>query len=150
MVGTLCFRTKLGSACPHTLKPIYWHHVVCGKGEYNVYCRALSNKNEQRVLKRPEFSMAFRGGVLKAVWGRGCRVCDQLVHHSRIGWHQGEISSVINLLVSNGLGSMCLWSAVLIWCGLASCKNNIGMCARPLCISFRGLGARWFCDVADL
>ena len=39
--------------------------------------------------------------------------CDQLVDSSWIGWHQGEVSGIISLLVSTSLGSMVLWSAVL-------------------------------------
>ena len=35
--------------------------------------------------------------------------CDQLRDNSGIGWHQGEVSSIINLLVSTSLGSMFLW-----------------------------------------
>ena len=67
---------------------------------------------------------------------------DQLVGSS---WHQGDISSIINLLVSASLGSVFLRSAVFIWWGervSASCKNNLGMCIRPLSISFRELGVR--------
>ena len=48
--------------------------------------------------------MAFSEEVLKALGGRGRRVCDKLVHDSRIGWHQGEVSGIINLLVSTGQG----------------------------------------------
>ena len=33
---------------------------------------------------------------------------DQLMHSSLLGWHQGEVSSIINLLVSTSLGSMFL------------------------------------------
>ena len=31
-------------------------------------------------------------------------MCDQLVLNSWLGWHQGEISSIVNLLVSTSLG----------------------------------------------
>jgi len=37
---------------------------------------------------------------------------DQLMDYSWIGWHQGEVSRIINLLVSTSPGSMVLWSAV--------------------------------------
>ena len=67
---------------------------------------------------------------------------DQLMHDSRIGWHQGEVSSIISLLVSTSLGFVFLQSAVFIWQGSASCKNNLGMCVRPLSVSFRELGVR--------
>ena len=82
-----------------------------------------------------------------SVQGRGH---DQLVDNSWIGWHQGEAWSVINLLVSTNLGSMFLWSAAFIWRWSASCKNNSGLCVRPLSISFRELQVQWFCSVAEL
>ena len=39
---------------------------------------------------------------------------DQLLDKSWIGWCQGGVSSIINLLVSASLGSVSLWSAVFI------------------------------------
>ena len=56
------------------------------------------------------------------------------VDSSWINWHQSEVSSIINLLVSTSLGSLFLWSAVFIWRGSSSCKNPLGMCVRPLSI----------------
>ena len=58
---------------------------------------------------------------------------NQLVLDSRIGWHQDEVSSIINLQLV--WGSMHLRSAVFIWWGSASCKNNLGMSVRPLYLS---------------
>jgi len=43
--------------------------------------------------------------------------CNQLMDISWIGWHQGEVLSMINLLLSTSLGCMFLWSAVFIWTG---------------------------------
>ena len=68
------------------------------------------------------------GHEFYSIQGAGC---DQLVDSSWIGWHQGEVSSIINLRVATSLGSMCLWSAVFLQKGSASCKNNLGMCVRP-------------------
>ena len=34
--------------------------------------------------------------------------------------------------------------------GYASCKNNLGICVRPLFLSFRKLEAWWFCYVVEL
>ena len=34
---------------------------------------------------------------------------------SGIGWHKGEVTSIINLLVSTSLGSVFLWSTVFIF-----------------------------------
>ena len=46
-----------------------------------------------------------------------------------------RISNTVNLLVSTSPGSMFLWLAFFIWRGSASCKNNLGMCVRRLCLS---------------
>ena len=77
------------------------------------------------MLKRPEIPDGFQGrGFKGSVREGGCRVCDQLVHNPRIRWHQGEVSSIVNLLVSTGLGSVCLQSAVSIWWGLLPVKTT--------------------------
>ena len=47
-----CYRTKLGSTCPHVVKPTYQHH--CSEGECRVYCRCQARSPGQLVLKRPE------------------------------------------------------------------------------------------------
>ena len=71
-----------------------------------------------------------------SVQGAGC---DQLRDNLGIGWHQGEVSSTINLLASTSLGFIFLQSAVFLWKGSASCKNNLRMCVRNLSVSFREL-----------
>lgn len=81
------------------------------------------------------FREGFKGGVREAVSG----VCDRLVHNSWIGWHQGEVFSIINPWVSTTLGSVFLWSAVFIWWGPVSYKNNLGMCQAF--VSFRELSS---------
>ena len=63
---------------------------------------------------------------------------DKLMVNSWIGWHYGEGSSIINLLVSTSLEFIVLSSAVFIWMESAY-KNNLGMCVRPLSVSFREL-----------
>ena len=60
---------------------------------------------------------------------------DQLVHSSQIGWHQSEVSSILMFLIFNWCRVYVL--ALFIWCGSASCQNNLGMCVKPL--SFREL-----------
>ena len=57
---------------------------------------------------------------------------DQLMDNSWAGWHQGIVSSQPSGSIS--LGSMV--SSFHLQ-GSASCKNNLGMCVRPLSISFR-------------
>ena len=54
--------------------------------------------------------------------GRG-----QLVDPSRTGWHQGEVSSIINLLVSTSLGVYAPVVSSLHLVGSASCTNKLGM-----------------------
>ena len=66
---------------------------------------------------------------------RHCMVHDQLVLSSWTGWHQGEVSHIIILLAPTSLGSLCLGLAVFIWWGSGFCKNNLGMCVRPLYLS---------------
>ena len=80
--------------------------------------------------------------------------CGQLLGSSRIGWHQGEVSNV-SFLVLASLGSVFLWSAVYIWRqGSASCKKKkkktLGICVRPLSVSFRELGVWCCCSGAEL
>ena len=77
--------------------------------------------------------------------GRGCRGHEGLVHSSQTGQHQGEVLSIINILVSTNLGSTWLKSAVFNWWKSASCKNNLAMCVYTLSISFRKLGVQWLC-----
>ena len=121
----------------------------CSEGKY-IYCRTPVKENRQLMLKRPELLDGFQERGFKGSVRGGCRVCDQLVHNSQTGWHQGEVSSIINLLFSTSLGSMFSQSAVFIWWGSASFKNNLGICVKPLSVSFRELGVWWFCYVVDL
>ena len=66
---------------------------------------------------------------------------DQLGIISQVGWHKSEILSFVNILVSVGLRSACLQSAVFIWSGSASCKYNLGLCVSLY------LSGNWeFCD----
>ena len=70
----------------------------CDEGKYNIYCRAPSKENGQLMLKRPKLPNGIQGrGFKVSVREGGCKVYDQLVHNSQIGWHQGEVSSIINL-----------------------------------------------------
>jgi len=66
-----------------------------------------------------------------------CTECFQPVDNSWICWHQGEVSIIINLLVSTSLESMFLQLAVFIWWGSPSCKTRLGMCVGP-CSIFSG------------
>ena len=59
--------------------------------------------------------MTHPGGGSEEFYGVQGAGRDQLVDTSWIGWHQGDISGIISLLVSTSLGSMFLRSAVFIW-----------------------------------
>lgn len=74
---------------------------------------------------------------------------DQVLLSSWIDWHQGELASIINCLVSTGLGFATYLISTFNLLGSASCKYNLGMCIRSLSISFRNWEFSDFC-VADL
>ena len=107
-----------------------------GRGEESA--TLITGHQERRTGSScSKFPIGFQGGGLKGWYeGGGCRVWDQLVHNPQIGWHQGEVSSIISLLVSTSQGSMFLWSSLFIWKGSASCKNSLRICVRPLVICF--------------
>ena len=61
-----------------------------------------------------------------------------------------QVSSRDWVRTNRSLGYMFFWSEVFIWRGSASCKNNLGMCVRPLSVSIRKLWVPWFCSVEEL
>ena len=67
---SLCYRTKLGSLRPCTVKPIYWHQVV-GKESAAFIAGSQARRNGSSSSKDPNSPVAFREGFLKARWGRG-------------------------------------------------------------------------------
>lgn len=71
----------------------------------------------------PSFRLEDKGFEDKCE-GRGCRGHEGLVHNSQAGWHQSEVLSIVDILVSTNLGSTWLKSTVFIWWKSASCKNN--------------------------
>ena len=99
-----------------------------------------ARKTGRSCLKDPSSQVAFREGFKGSVREAVSGVCDQLIHSSWIGWHQGEVLSIISPWVSTTLGSMFLWSAVFIWWGSVSYKNKLGMCQAFICI-FQGTGS---------
>ena len=70
------------------------------------------------MLKGPKLLNALREGTLRQCAGAGLRVWDPLMYHSRIGWYQAEVSSIISFLGSTGLGSVLFLSALFIWWGV--------------------------------
>ena len=64
------------------------------------------------VQKPPKLPVAFREKFLKTGRGRGLQ-CVASTSGQFSDWVDGEVIgiNIINLLVPNGLGSTCLWSA---------------------------------------
>ena len=118
----------LSSHSKASLWTLGWIEPTLNKS--SIYCRMQGWWNGQLTLQSVSV-MAFREAINKS-GGGSCRVHDQLMHSCQIGWHQGEVSSIINLIVSNSIESIWLWSAVFIWLVSASCKNNLGMYVRSL------------------
>ena len=75
---------------------------------------------------------------------------DQLVDSSWIGWHQGEVSSIIHLLVSTSLDSVFCSQQFSSGGSLLPIKNKLGMCVKPLAVSFRELEVWQFCYGAEI
>ena len=116
----LCFRIFiLGLLLSQTRKPIYWHWVVVKKSAAFVAGHPAwrqARRTGSSCSKDPNSLMAFRGGFLKARWGRGLRgVWSIHIHPS--DWlvvrEQDDVSGIliISLLVPTSLGSTCWWSA---------------------------------------
>lgn len=103
---------------------------------------------QSRTGSSKYLSSPSREGVLKAVWGRGLQVYDKLMHSSPIGWHQGEVSDINNLVLTS-LMSMCLWSAVSIWWESVPVKTTSKCVSSVLSVSFRELEVLWFRPVVD-
>ena len=121
---------------------LWWRKVQCSlQGNQ-------ARRTDSSCSKDLNSVMAFRGGVLKAVWGRGpqsvwsayAQFLDWLAWRWNLEHHQPFAFS--------HLGSLFLWSAVFVWRGSASCINYSEMCVWALSISFRELGV-WCFYVVD-
>ena len=103
--------------------------------------------NGQLMLKRPKClgglqGRSFKGSVREGAAGYVIGLCTIL----------GLVGIKVKFQAYQSSGfkqSMFLQSAVFIWRGSASCKNNSEMCVRPLSISYRELGVQCFCCVVD-
>ena len=125
----------------------------CGEGAWSIYCLVPSKENGQLILKRPTFPIGFWGWHFKegcwwwewwlqAVWSVQAQFSDC--------WIKVKVSIIISFMVPTSLRSVFLQSAVFIWMGSASYKNNLGMCLWSLSTSFRDQWVLWFCHVWDL
>ena len=145
-----CYWSELGSAQLWAVKPIYWHQIVVKKSTAFIAGHQAS-RWAVHAQKTQASQWLLGGRWLKTVWGRGLQdAWSALVHSSWIGWHQGELLGVTSLLVSTSLWSVSLRPAVFIWWESASCKSSLGMCVRPLFISFGELWVQWFCSMVNL
>ena len=101
--------------------------------------------------KDPNSLMLSGKELLRQCAGAGLRVWDPLMYHSRIGWYQAEVSSIISFLGSTGLGPVLFLSAVFIWWGECFLWKQLrDVCQAFIYIAFRELRVRWFCCLADL
>ena len=59
-----CYRTKLGSALPRAVKPIYWHWIVVKESAVFIL-KAPYKENGWLVLRNPELHEGFQQSVFK-------------------------------------------------------------------------------------
>ena len=64
--------------------------------------------HQREGMKECQLPEDFQGRGFKGHVKEGMQEPDELVPRSPIRWRQGEVSSIINHLVSIGLGSTCL------------------------------------------
>ena len=93
-----CYQTKLGSTCPHAVKPIYCYEVVVKESTAFIAGHQARSPG-QLVVKRPWTPHGFQGKVFKDREREGsCEVCDQLVDSLLTGcWWSGV--NILSLLV---------------------------------------------------
>ena len=78
---------ETGSTWLHAVKPIYSHRVVVKENAVFIAGHQARSPG-QLVLKTPN---GFQENIFKGqVREESCRVCDQLVHSSLIGWWWGN------------------------------------------------------------
>ena len=107
-----CYQTKLGSACPRAVKPIYWHWVLVKESAAFTEGHQ-ARRPGQLVLKRPKFPEGFQGKVFKdRVREGGLGVCDPLMDILLIGWWWGNQESR-----SSNFGFQPVW-------GLRACEQQ--------------------------
>lgn len=83
---TTATEANLGVLTLYAVKSIYWHRIVAK--ERSELIAGPGKKDGQIVLKRPNSSMVFREGFLKARWWRWTGYMTICVHSS--DWFGGE------------------------------------------------------------
>lgn len=80
-----CYRTRLGSACLHAVKPVYGQQVLVKKSMVFLAGHEVRSP-AQLGLKNPEIPDKFQQVVFKGQMREGhLGLCDQLVHNSLNG-----------------------------------------------------------------
>ena len=139
---SVCYWTWPESACPCTVKPIYWHWVAVMKS--TVFIEGHQAKSPDSI-QRPELSTGFqrlKPWVSLRGWGRGvCGMCDQLVDFLVIGWCWGNQEAVSSTYwfqksrVYMLMGNMELTSST--WWGIWYLQNSLKDIAQKLSISLQ-------------
>ena len=109
----------------------------CVERKGSIYCRMPGWWNGQLTLQSVSV-MAFREAFNKS-GGGSRRVHDQLTHSCQIGWHQGEVCSIINLLVSVQSLCDCGQQFSSGWCLLP--VKTTQECVSGLYLYFLGSGS---------
>ena len=126
-----CYRTKLGSACLHLVKPMYWQQVAGKKSMVFIAGHQVRSPG-QLALKIPELPDGFRQVIFKGQMREGHpRVFDQFVHNSLIGWWWGQDGANDQSSIGLGLYVHGHQIASPTWWGLFSiCKTIQETCIR--------------------
>ena len=105
------------------VKPIFWHWVVVKESTTFIVGRRARGMGNS-CSKDLNSQMSFREGVLKAVWGMRLQDVWPASAQFSVYWHWGEVSKIINLLVSTSLRFIFLRSIVFIWWRSAYIKTT--------------------------
>ena len=88
--GTIATEPKLGSAHPHTVKPIYWHQVVV-KESIGFIAGRQARSSGQLMLKTPKLPNGFQESIFKGKERRG--LAGQVISSCTILWLvDGEVT----------------------------------------------------------
>ena len=152
---TYCYRTKLGSTCPHAVKPIYWYEVVVKESAAFIAGHQARNPGKL-VLKRPWTPNGFQGKVFKDRVREGsCEVYDQLVDSLLTGWWWGNRESTSSIFWPQGSDVFMLVGLIQLtfftWWGFQYLQNSSKYVAQNIIYSPRG-GTKgpWLCLMVKL
>ena len=107
----VCYRTKVASACLHTVKPVCTTMSWWRKGQHLL--QAQSKESRQLMLKRPKLPVGFQGKFSKTRWERGLQG-DQLMDTLLIGWWWGDWASTSRTLWFQPVWGLCVCGRHLV------------------------------------